>query len=202
MKRIICTILLGAFLLSFAGCDVNSTSTSNTDKTKATTTTETSFETTTESVPETTVAVPINASLIDIERKILSEHTDTTEIIGFQKHFPETAEENRSRGVVDYCFIGWLGVWKTEEERYFMSYNVFILEYDMNSEFFKCLRPGEEVSFLFKQDQELHLRVAAINGQYVLCMTAGRDDDHYEERKPEYTLGYTPEIYRIFTEMK
>ena len=227
MKRIVIALLSCFMLTGFTSCDqtrgipseTESTTSESTSikttaeiSTESTTSESTSITTTAEISTESTAlepsgrssSIPINISLDEV-RNDLIKYSESTSTVYYYSELLEKPVKELTEGIKEYLFIHYVGPWyQGEEFQYFMFYSVYVLEFDMDSEIYKNLKPGDTVNISQSEDHKYLLQIASINGQYALCIVAGKEDNEWNniEEMPDFTIGNTKDFYIAFNGYK
>ena len=206
MKRIASALLSGFMLIGFTSCDQTKAILSDTESTAAesistTTSAEITTESTTIETSESGINTPINMTLDDIRKDLFTYYDSTARAYSYSESLKK-AEYDLKDGIKDYFYLYYYGPFYLDDEyQYFIENFIFILELDMDSDFYKNLKPGDKVKVYKANDVEMEIYIASINGQYALSIFAAKEDDnewHYTEHMPDFTIGNTPDIYDKF----
>ena len=219
MKRTVSALLSCFILFGFTSCGQTKASSSETESTTEeilieSTASESTPITTTPEIPTESTAletsgrsssIPINMTLDEV-RNDLIKYCESTSTVYYYSDLLEKPVKELTEGINEYLFIHYLGPWyQGEEYQYFMSFSVYVLEFDMDSEIYKNLKPGDTVNISQSDDHEYKLPIASINGQYALCIIAVKEEDNElnnKEDKPDFTIGNTKDFYIAFNGYK
>lgn len=100
----------------------------------------------------------------------------------------EVAKNNKGIGVVNY-----VGLWHHD-----LNYDIYIIEFDVNSKEYKDLAVGKRVGF-FSGSSKSYYYVTAINKQYVLFLYEGRK---FENNQPPFKEKGAQKAYDAFMAIK
>lgn len=198
-------------LIAASSCDQTNTGPSDTEtKNETAVSTAAKTEITTEytalETEESSSNNTINMSLEEICSD-LSKHCDEqVRIFSRELSFRdnESTEKNLSAGIKDYIEFEYLGPYEIEENNYLaISYSIFVLEFDTDSDNYKNLKQGDMIELVIRNEKK-KMPIASINGQYALIIVAYLFDENEftEEYLPDYTIGNIQEIYNVFNEYK
>ena len=129
------------------------------------------------------------AALSDVTRDILKAigRTAKNTSISYQDD-AEVAKNNKGIGVVNY-----VGLWYHD-----LNYDVYIIEFDVNSKEYKDLAVGKRVGF-FSGSSKSYYYVTAINKQYVLFLYEG---GKFENNQPPFKEKGAQKAYDAFMAIK
>ena len=204
MKRIISIIMSVAMLAGLAACNTNETTETTVTEATTTETTETT------AAPTTTETTELNSEglkmgITEVARIVLGDMGDDYYISEFTSD--TNKDENKKIGIINYLVISNKEFQLEKKIGEFDSYHVelFIAEFDMNSDVYKDLAVGKNF-FVFEGGYKGKHQVAGIAKQFVISVSAalgkdgGFDTDNYETSAP-FTVGKTQEGYDAFMEL-
>lgn len=199
IKRSLCTVVAGAFVLSAASCNQL---TSDQTKDSLNVNSEESSDTT--SSEETSKAV--NLTFEEVQKTVLEKlEYDESDL---KKPNEEDMIKNSYIGIVNMVRLNpphFSDSESSDTKEDDVLVRADILEFDTNSFEYRNLKVGDEVSFFSGFGFPVGATVSAINGKFVICLcgTKGESgtDSHVFEVTPDYTLGNLQEIYEAFAKL-
>ena len=196
IKRSLCTVVAGAFVLSAASCNQL---TSDQTKDSFNVNSEESSDTT--SSEETSKAVSLTFE--EVQKTVLEKlEYDKSDL---KKPNEEDMIKNSYIGIVNMIRLNPPHYSESSGTDDDVSVRADILEFDTNSFEYRNLKVGDEVSFFSGFGFPVGAKVSAINGKFVLCLcgTKGESgtDSYVSEHSPDYTLGNLQESYEAFAKL-
>ncbi len=192
MKRLICLFLTGSIVLGLAACHTpkETTSTETTVATESTTApSETESTTSASETPAVTESSKadnkLGLSINEVAYKLMKELDVSIDDAHFASK--EYASNNKELGVLDCVYFDRFESGLKEKIDGYNAYiaNVYVVEYDIESEIYKNLSVGSKVQFF--ADGRVRSLVTAIVKQYVLCIDMGLGNDNQITSPERYT---------------
>ena len=216
MKKLVCAIMALFILLSFSACDAGTKESrpvsNDAMKKDGDTTSETTETEPSETTTKPSIQAPKNDTFDDFEivvGKVFNSLGDEVENLIYQS--ADAALKNKDYGIINMAHI-----WSNEidissnddnEPAKFILVEVFVFEFDTETEQYKNLKVGDD----FKFDKDNYLNdhfptvITAINNQYVISFYAIERLDNLlvskAESLPEFTLGNMQKAYDTFVKI-